>query len=76
MLAGSKPGPSLGPQTSSLSQVSLRPCWLGRCGWGPPHGPGVAGTEPREPLQLGPSWGSLASSEAPAPVQLGTHALH
>ena len=36
----------------------------------------MAETELREPLKLGLGWGSLAYSEAPAPAQPGTHALH
>ena len=43
---------------------------------GAPRGPSVAETELREPLKLGLGWGSLAYSEAPAPAQPGTHALH
>ena len=73
---GLKPGPSLGPPDIISESVSLWPCWFKGCGWGPPCGPGVAETEPHEPLQLGPGWGSLAYCEGPAPAQLGTHALH
>ena len=73
---GLKPESSLGPPDIISDPVSLRPCWFEDCRWGAPRGPSVAETELREPLKLGLGWGSLAYSEAPAPAQPGTHALH